>query len=199
MLPDFPEIKGELHFLINQRFRQRVKEGDPVLSLGREQFQHEGMAHRYSTVQGTAHDVDYAAAEVAISLTREEIRDLPFPKILERVDRAAEEMCGQMARTIYATLDKTLTEQGRSISSEGKPFSFETFLKSLESLDIDFDPETGKPYMPSMIMAPDTWESIRQRIPQWEADPDNQKKVDEIMERKRQEWHARESNRQLVD
>jgi hypothetical protein len=91
-----------------------------------------------------------------------------------------------------------VNKTGNVISGKGKPFTFDHFLEALEKMLIDFD-EDGNPFMPSILISPEDWERIKSDFPKWDTDPENKKKIQSIINKKRDEWYDRESHRKLVD
>ena len=80
------------------------------------------------------------------------------------------------------------------VPTGGKPLSVNSLFEVLEKIDRDFD-EAGNPNELSVVAHPERLSSISKVISQAEADPN---RYQAIMERKKEEWRARESNRKLV-
>ena len=78
-------------------------------------------------------------------------------------------------------------------STGGKPLSVNSLFEVLEKIDIDFD-EAGNPNELGVVVHPERFSSISRVISQVKADP----RYQAIIERKREEWYAREGNRKLV-
>lgn len=199
MLPDFPKIISELHNLINIRLRSRVRTGDPVISMVHHIAQHEGEQMVLGTVEGKQKEMDYKKFESVFRISKDEIKSLTIEDIIKKIDSVADEMTGHMARTMFATIEQATKEGGTEIDQGGKPFTFETFLEGLDKIWIDFDEKTGQPHMPSLIMHPNLFAKIKDKLPEWEKNEEYRKRFDEIMKRKYKEWYDREGNRKLVD
>jgi hypothetical protein len=173
--------------------------GDPIVAMIGESFQHEGDRMIYRTVEGTQKELDYKKVQASFSISRDEIKSLTVEDIIKRVDAAAQELSGHMARTIFAAIDQGTKEAGTQIDHGGKPFSPEVLFEALEKISIDFDEDTKQPHMPSMVVSPELAAKIKDKLPEWERNEEYKKRFDEIMKRKYEEWYARESNRKLVD
>lgn len=199
MLPDFPAIKNDLQDAMTLRLRNKVRMGDPVIAMTPHTLQHEGDKKTYETVQRDQKAMNYKRIEATFSIKREEMRTLTVEQILERVDAAAEEMTRQMATSMFAAISQATDEVGNTVDNAGQPFTFDTLLQGLEKIEIDFDPVTGKPQMPSMVMSPELYEKVKDKLPGWEADPDCNARFETLMKKKRDEWNDRESHRKLVD
>jgi hypothetical protein len=199
MLPDFPNIKSHLDKLVERRLRYRAKMGDPAVAMIGQVFQHEGDRMVYHTVEGTQKELDYKKAEASFSVSRDEVKSLTIDDIIQKIDAAAQQMSSQMARTIFAAIERTSKEAGTEVNAGGKPFSPEVLFEALEKISIDFDEETGEPLMPSVFVSPEVANKIKDKLPEWENNEEYTKRHYEIMKRKYEEWNARESNRKLVD
>jgi hypothetical protein len=199
MLPDFTDLVTQLQDAVTMRLRLRVRSGDPVISMIGHMTQYEGDRQTYETVQGDERQTDYQRVEGLISISRPELRELTLEDILKKVDAAAEEMTGQIARSMFATIGQAAETAGNLINNEGKPFMFDTFLAGIERVDIDFDEATGRPHMPRLVMHPDLWAKVKDKLPEWETNPESRRRFAQLIEKKRNEWNDRESRRKLVD
>jgi DNA-binding FrmR family transcriptional regulator len=199
MLPDFPRILAELDKLINKRLRYRVRMGHPIISMAGHTTQHEGDRMVYSTVNGTQKEMLYEESRSVFGISREEMKSLTIEDIIKKIDAVAEEMTGGMARMMYSHIEQITKEAGTAIDQGGKPFTFENLLEAIDRIWIDFDEETGQPHMPTIVMHPSLHAKIKDKIPEWENNPEYKKKFEELMKHKYKEWHDRESNRKLVD
>ena len=199
MLPNFPRILAELDKLISKRLRDRVRLGHPIISMAHHTTQHEGDRMILGRVDGAQKEIDYKEFESVLRISREEIQSLTFEDIMKKIDAIAEEMTGNMAQIMYSNIEQITKEAGTVIDQGGKPFTFETFLEGLKRIWVDFDEETGQPHMPTIVMNPALHSKIKDKLPEWENNPEYKKRFEEIIKRKYKEWHDRESNRKLVD
>ncbi|MCK4818719.1 hypothetical protein KA005_23305, partial [bacterium] len=94
-------------------------------------------------------------------------------------------------------LNEVTAKTGNVVDAGGQPLSHELLLKTLETIQLDFD-DNGKPIMPTLVVSPQQYEKIKVKNIEWENDPECQKQFEQMMNRKRKEWHDRESNRKLV-
>ena len=128
-------------------------------------------------------------------------RNLPplktIQQVFEALGSAAQDMARQSETMFFQKLDESTRESGNALDAGGRPFGPAILLETLDKIWIDFD-ENGRPEMPTMVLHPDLFNSIKDRLPEWESDPDFIKKRREIIERKKEEWRDRESHRKLV-
>jgi hypothetical protein len=74
----------------------------------------------------------------------------------------------------------------------------ECFLAMVEKVEMDFD-ENDNPIHPSIVAGKEVVKELMKLAPEVENDPEFKKKHDEIIERKRLEFHEREAARKLVE
>jgi hypothetical protein len=65
-------------------------------------------------------------------------------------------------------------------------------------VQIAFD-EQGNPRLPTLHIGPDLEASASQVLEEASKDPSAQARLNEIIERKREEWNAEQDRRKLVD
>lgn len=118
-------------------------------------------------------------------------------QVFEALEVAAQDMARQSETMLFQKLDESTRESGNVLDAGGRPFEPAMLLEALEKMWIDFD-ENGKPEMPTIVLHPDLFSSIKDRLPEWESDLEFIAKRREIMGRKKEEWRDRESHRKLV-
>jgi len=197
MLPDFPKSKRELEKQLRIRMRKFVETHSPLMALAQPVTQHEGREYSYEQVGFGIISEGYQQAQAKIEIKFGEIPDLVGEKLLAKVDQAAGEIARQMAQFGYAKLDEAITKGGNKIDAQGQPFSQSMYLQMIERMEMGFD-KRGKPTH-TFITHPDMAKAIMAKMGEWEKDDAFQRKYKELMQRKREEFRDRESNRKLVD
>ena len=125
------------------------------------------------------------------------IENMSHEMVLNKINGVTEEMVGKMKKSFYGQIEKSADEVDNVVSAGGKPFSMDLFFELLEKIDIDFD-EAGNPCGLAFVANPKMFPSIAKVIAQAKTDPANDRRYQAIIERKREEWRVRESNRELV-
>jgi len=148
--------------------------------------------------EGDVDKSNYSLLSAELRVKTDDIIKLGFNAFIESLNKAAEELKSQQSDMVFEKLSEVTTTTGNIVDAEGQPISHELLLKTLETIQLDFD-ENGKPIMPTMVVSPQQYETIKGKIVEWENDPECQKQFEQIINRKREEWHDRESNRKLVD
>jgi len=200
MIVDFTSIKEKFHQGINIFLREEVKRRTPFLSMVGTRYIHEGNRTSCETVDHEEKNLDYKKVESGFSLTREEMSEMTFKEIVEKVQESAKDMAGQMEGGVFQTLNEMINKTGNIIPGN-PPFSPEAFLKGLEMIRIDFDDTREKPNLPSLVMHP----KLAQKAKEQEARMTNKekrqfdKKQKEILDKKYKQYVARENKRKLVD
>ena len=197
MLPDFPRIKTRFRRVINQ-YLQRLVRQEPFLSEIREERHFEGDKISCRTEDGETDVSDYKEITGQLEIKKEEIIAKGPLAFIEKTRVVAEQIKKQKAEYIFEKLNEITEKTGNKVDAKGQPLTFEHFIEGLRKIQIDFD-ESDKPHLPTMVVSPILGAKLREKLPQWEADPENKKRFDELIGKKRKEWNDRESHRKLVN
>ena len=196
MLPEFRKIKAEVDKQLYERMGQTMRaelgffsevprfeihEGDGRWSLRRE--------------DGTVDESKLEKISSEVAIKTEDTEKMTLKDSVEKIDSLARDMARKQAQYSFAKIDECLPPS-QTIEAKG-PLSPEILLTALEKLQIDFD-ETGKPKLPSLVLAPEPAKQLLAQKEAVEADPVFKRRFNEIIERKREDWRAREADRRLV-
>lgn len=110
MIADFNSIKRKLHQAINVFLREEVKCRTPFLSHIGAHYVHEGDRTSYETVDKEKRNLKYQKAESAFTLNREQMNEIKFPQIVEKIQQSAEDMAGQMERVVFQSMNESPLE-----------------------------------------------------------------------------------------
>lgn len=198
MLPDFPTQKKKLAEIWHQYLYQRYREYLGFWSQLPTHNHPEGGSWSIERADGTKDTQEYRKLESMFFVTVEEAPTLTADLIRKKLDMVARDMAQQTSQGIFETLNDNLEKHGQLVDAEGRPFSKELFLELLEKVEFDFTKD-GKPILPSLLMHPRLYETIKDVIATWETDPGFATKHEQIIELKRMNWRDRESRRKLVD
>ena len=123
----------------------------------------------------------------------DDIRACNGDALAVQMDSAAEDNLAVVMPRFFDLLGRTSEAAGTATDLGGKPFTFEVYLASIEKTDMDFD-ENGNPEWPALIVHPDFAEYLSSLPP---PTAEQQKQLDDLIERKRREYHARRRHRNL--
>ena len=118
-----------------------------------------------------------------------------FKGMLYDIAFALSDIRGKM---IFSEMDTILDKAGRTTDAGGQNFSFELWLNTLEKLEIEFD-EDGKPVMPAAVIPPAMLPTVNRVFAEADQDAEKKQLLRDLIERKREEFNAKEANRKLVD
>lgn len=197
MLPDFPRIKKKFMDGVTSYMRNSANQ-DPMFSQIRSEMHFEGNRMATSPQDGGLDESGYQELSGGIEVKREDIIAKGTMAFIEPIENAAEEIKKQKAEMLFSKMKEITEKTGNVVDGKGKPFSFELCLEALEKIQIDFN-EDGTPSPMTLVVSPQLMVKIKEKMPEWEQNPEYRKRHDELMARKRKEWDDRESNRKLVD
>ena len=197
MLPDFLKVKEKLEIMLDYSFRQdHLSHLGPFANVPIS-LSFEGNKTILIRADGSVEEMNPKQATAELQVKYEEFEEMDDAMVLNKINSAAEEMAGNQAKSFYEEVGKAAEEVGNVVSADGKPFSIDMFFEGLEKIDIDFD-EDGNPSGLMCPVSPALYPSVVKAVEQAKADPEMDKRFDSIMERKKEEWRVRESNRKLV-
>lgn len=199
MLPDFTKLKKELLEEIIIPAFSEARRNDPLLGRIHSTTQFEGKETSYQTVDGNIEKQPYEKFKGEWQITPEEVIEQPFDYFINKFKKMGEDATSQMAQYTFKQINKVIDKTGNVVDAGGKKISPDLILESLEKVLIDFDEDTGNAKFPTVYIHPDQAEAYKKVIEDAKQDPEFKKKFDEMVERKRKEWHDREAVRKLVD
>jgi hypothetical protein len=197
MFPDFLKTKENLQKMLDQEMKKaRLLHMGPLANVP-ESMIFEGDKTVVVREDGSIDEENLESTTVKLEVKFEEVEKMNHEMVLDKINRAAEEMASKMAKLFYERLTESAEEVGNVVSAGGEPFSIDLFFEMLEKIHVDFD-EEGNPIQLMCPVNPKLLPSIAETISQAKADPANDRRFEAIIERKREEWRVRESNRKLV-
>ena len=198
MLPDFPMLKRKIQEMTEKDMQKQVYQ-DSILSRIRREQLFEGNRSSMKTEDGKTEESNYRKFSAPYSLEREDIINKGHVVFIENIrDEMIENVRGQQIRQLFDIVGKAAEKSGNVVNGKGQPITFERFLELFEKVQIDFD-EEGNPHGLSIATDPSMFAKIEKKLQEWENNPEYNKKYEEILEKKRKEYHDRESRRKLVD
>ncbi len=126
----------------------------------------------------------------------DEIPDLTFEKAIAKYDEMILDMVRKQTGFALERLNEDIPKS-QSIDAKGKKLGAEIILEMLETIQLEFYPD-GRPHELHMVGGLFTSEQLKAVDEEFQSNPELQKRYDELMARKREEWRAREANRKLV-
>jgi hypothetical protein len=197
MLPDLPEIKGELHALYMAEFRARLNAYLGIVSDAKRSFIVEGETTSIVRPDGAVEDTTLRRASAEATVPLDEVPALNHDKVRIILSKMADEMAAQISKGFFQDINNAVEKIGNVVSAEGKPPTADKIFEIWEKIHIAFNTD-GTPQMPSIVVGTELVEPMRKIMAAIETDPTLRSRMDALMVKKFEEWRAREADRKLV-
>lgn len=198
MLPDFPKEKQLLSNFWNKYLERKNRELLGIFSTVPSFTVHEGDRWKIERLDGTETEQPYQELLSGFTIGFKEVPDLTPEKIRAKLDSVAEDAARQMSQSMFREIQQATEQVGNVVDAKGKPLTKELFLEMLEKIESEFTPD-GEWVPPSIVMHPDVWKANEAKFKEWEQDKEFANRQAELINKKREAWHAREALRKLVD
>lgn len=198
MLPDFPKVKRHARKELLRWTQRQIPNIAPLLKEVGRFTQHEGRSATLVRSDSSEGRMDYPETSFVFELPREEMRTLDLPKLERRLLEMAKQFANAQEMMMFRQLDEA-TEATGNIVNAGGELRPEHILETIRKVQMSFDPVTGEPQGMAFVVHPSQVEKLMSVWKQWEQDPVFMTQYGELLETKREEWRARESDRRLVD
>ena len=192
MFPDFLKTKEKLQKMLDYERKQvQLRHMGPFAEVPQSNLI-EGDRVLFIDEDGSCEEVTMEKAKAEVEIKLDEIEEMTHEQVLDKSNTMGRDMGKKLSKSGYELLSEAAEEAGNVTSSDGEPLSVDLLLEGIEKMDLSFD-EEGQSGL-TFAADPETSSSLDKIISQLETDPRYQK----LMERKREEWYAREGNRKLV-
>lgn len=198
VLPDFPDEKRKLKNLAASMVDAARRQADAFLDSLSGITIHEGDKLVHITEDGTTHGSEFREFSTSTCLDADDCRRRWFWDVVGEASRMGDDLASQLGAAFFEEVERATREAGTQFDAGGRPLDGHMFLDMLEGMDIAFD-ANDEPIMPVFLPGPALYQEIAERAADWDAAPEYQKRRADIISRKRDEWHAREARRRLVD
>jgi hypothetical protein len=196
MLPDIPSLKNEIQQVISRYVREESHRKLGALALSPIHLIHEGDRMKTIRADGSIDISTLKRASSYVSIPYEEIGKLTTEHRIRLLDELSDDMARQMAIHLYGSLDDALRDAGQVIDASNMTL-IESLFAAFEKINLDFDDDGEiKGYAISAGSA--AFERLKSAEHQLHADPVLLKRWKDLIDRKREEWRAREASRKLV-
>jgi hypothetical protein len=199
MFPDFVKVKN----IISERFTRYLQEAQMesglLKGIKKEKY-FEGNKHDFADIdeQPGENATEFNRLSAAFEVHEDDIIENGIDAYLKHFKALAEDLSGQMEASLLAAVSKATDKTGNIIDGKGKELSPEVLLDALEKIALPFNKDGSYEPM-TIVLHPEAYEKLLAKMDEYDKDPAFKKRYDEIIQKKRAEWDARESNRKLVD
>jgi len=160
---------------------------DPILGRMQRARPHRMYLGRNSLPSGQVHEGTSMPVRAEFSLQATEIVAGNAEVLWLKWNELADEYVASLMPQIFAAIASATEAAGTNINAGGQPLSADLFIEMLERMQLDFD-DNGQLNL-QMVVGPDF-------VPPPQSEED-QRRIDEFIERKRQEFFAKRRRREL--
>jgi hypothetical protein len=161
--------------------QETVVEGDSLTAISRD-----GQASHGSLGEVTA----------AIRVSREEVPDITFGQVLNRVDEAIKDMQRKASERLAEMMFGMAQQAGIASDLVSQSLTAERLLDVVEKMEVSFR-SNGMPNA-AVVIAPETRDAVEKEMARLQTNPGLRDRFDKLMAQKRAEWVEREAARRLV-
>ncbi len=196
MLPDFPKVKRKFQEALLRHIEARVRR-DPLLSQIKRVRQFEGSRMSVGNEGGSVPSEGYGEQSGELGVDVRDVIARGPSAFLDKAADVAEQLQKQQVEMVLRHVDIIARRVGNVVDGKGRELTFELFEEMLDKVYVDFD-DKGQPHLPSIIPLQMALK-FRAKLAEWLSRADYAERHRRLIEKKRQEWRDRESNRKLVD
>jgi len=197
MLPDFPKIKEKLLDLFLFGIKYIQHQNAPIVALTPKHIIHEGNKSILVREETEIVNIPIKKFSSELKFDIKELESLPLKSVFERFQKMALDFATDQEKYLIETLSKELEKVGNVINNKGKPLDPELFLKLIEKIQLDFNPD-GTPRFPYIFAGEKLINKLKEILELFSKEP-YKSKYEALLEKKKLEYRDRESNRKLVD
>ncbi|MBR7826632.1 hypothetical protein KDK95_09975 [Actinospica sp. MGRD01-02] len=196
-LPLYPQLKLKIEKLLDTQARAAARGQLGMFAPIPRSKQHEGNRLQYTTIDGAVKAAEYQRAAAACTIELADIPTMSLDDAVALARKRGEELGVQQAKFNFESFNQAVEEVGNSVQMNGQPLTVEAALQLFEKMQLPFD-AAGRPLMPTWHTGPDLEASVADVLRQLNEDPAAQARLQEIVDRKREEWNAEQDRRKLV-
>jgi hypothetical protein len=195
MLPDYTETKRLFSRYFQTYMRQKARAISPLADV-QTRYLHEGRGMRVNRPDDSESKSEVQLLSSTMEVRFDEIPDLTLEMTIAKFDEIILDMVRKQTGFALGRVSAEIPSS-QSIDAKGKKLDAELILEMLEAIQLEFYPD-GRPHELHVIGSLFTEERLRAVDEEFRNNPELQTRHDELMERKREEWRAREASRKLV-
>lgn len=195
MLPDFSETKRLFGRFLQKYIRQKARSISPFADV-RMSYLHEGRGMKIIRADQSESNTEVQQLSSEMTVSSEEIPGLTLEKVLTKFDDMILDLVRKQTGLVLQQLSDELPAS-QIVDAKGRKLNAEIVLDMLETIQMDFLPNgcLHKLHLVGNLFTPEQFKIVDE---QFQNSPDLQKRYNELIERKREEWCVREALRKLV-
>jgi hypothetical protein len=196
MLPDYPETKRLFERFFQTYMRRKARQVSPFLNAVQVRYIHEGRGMKVTRADDTESESTVQQISSMMEIRFDEIEHLTFEKVIQKFDELVMDMVRKQAGFAMERLGEDLPKS-QTVDAKGKGLTPEVMYDLFERIQLEYNPD-GTPqalHVTGHLFTPEKLQALQEQI---KADPELDKKFDDLMRRKKEAWLAREADRKLV-
>jgi hypothetical protein len=196
MLPDYPETKRLFERFFQTYMRRKARQVSPFLSAVQVRYIHEGRGMKITRADDTESESKVQQLSAIMQIGFAEIEHLTFEKVIQKFDELVVDMVRKQAGFAMERISEDLPAS-QTVDAKGEPLTPQVMYDLFERIELEYNPDgTIQPlHVVGQLFTPEKMKAMKEQI---EADPEMNKKFDDLMRRKKETWLAREADRKLV-
>ena len=158
---------------------------------------HEG---RKTTIRRGTEAPDITEMKTAsgdITTSFDDIENIDWKAVLTMAENIAKQMAEQQTSHMLNTMNEATKKTGQIYNSKGAPLTNEAILQLLSMMQINFENDTALGDI-SIVVPPAMIPTLQRLDKEFNESPELKKKMNQLLEKKRDEFREREANRNLV-
>ena len=195
MLPDFSETKRLFRRFFQTYARRKARAISPFADV-QTRYLHEGRGMKVMRADQSESNTETQQLSSEMQIKFDEIPDLTLEKAVAKYDEMILDMVRKQTGFALQRLSDDIPAS-QSVDAKGKKLDAEIILEMLETIQLEFYPD-GRPHELHVVGGLFSPERLKAVDEQFQKSPELQKRRNELMERKKEEWRAREAGRKLV-
>jgi hypothetical protein len=198
MLPTYPAIEEISRQEYRRTIQKMTAEFEPILSSIDSHIQFEGRGNAIIRHDDTVGKTPMHAIAAEVQLQKLKLTEFTEEEFFSFLADIAKQFAKGFGAKIYSEINAAADSVGNVVSAEGKPFSEDLLLKTLEKMEHNFSPD-GRWQPPRIMAGSAVVEKIQEMM---EANPngspDFNTKLGLLLARKKDEYRSREASRILA-
>ena len=195
MLPDYSETKRLFSRFFQTYARRKMRAISPFAAV-QTRYLHEGRGMKVVRADQSQSDTETQQLSSLMEMKFDEIPDLTFEKAIAKYDEMILDMVRKQTGFALERLNEDIPKS-QTVDAKGRKLDAEIILEMFETIQLEFYPD-GRPHELHVVGGLFTPERLKSVDEEFRNNPELQKRHDELMARKKEEWRAREANRKLV-
>lgn len=195
MLPDYSETKRMFSQFFQAYIRQKARSISPLVEIPI-RYLHEGRGMKVKREDLSESTMDMQQFSSTMEIKIDEIPEQTFDKVIATYDKVILDLVRKQTGFALERLNEDIPKS-QSIDAKGKKLDAEMILQMLETIELEFYPDgrLQELHVIGGLFSPERLNSANEEL---QNNPELQQRYNELIDRKREEWRAREASRKLV-